>query len=211
MSPLDAHHLFQTPNVYNWGGGLHLSPDGRTIVFMWNVSGHWELYLQPIDGSAPARLITSGSESKLFPRFSPDGTHLAYLQDHHGDENFDVFVLDLATGQTRNLMPDTPEGLLRLLEGIRSPWLGGLMDTGNFLEAPYEKLALIAPRTVYVQAKTYHGGGEWYTLDLDYGRIAKLLHAVGYRGWIALEMEGKEDPDTALPKSLRTLRKAFGG
>lgn len=105
----------------------------------------------------------------------------------------------------------TPEGLLRLLEGIRSPWLGGLMDTGNFLEAPYEKLALIAPRTVYVQAKTYHGGGEWYTLDLDYARIAKLLHAVGYRGWIALEMEGKEDPDTAVPKSLRTLRKAFGG
>jgi sugar phosphate isomerase/epimerase len=105
----------------------------------------------------------------------------------------------------------TPEGLLRLLEGIRSPWLGGLMDTGNFLEDPYAKLALIAPRTVYVQAKTYHGGGEWYTLDLDYGRIAKLLHAVGYRGWIALEMEGKEDPDTAVPKSLRTLRKAFGG
>ena len=111
MSPLDASRLFQTPNVYNWGGGLHLSPDGRTIVFMWNVSGHWELYLQPIDGSAPARLITSGPESKMFPRFSPDGTRIAYLQDYHGDENFDVFVLDLATGQTRNLMPDTPEGL----------------------------------------------------------------------------------------------------
>lgn len=115
MPQLDASRLFQIPNVYNWGGGLHLAPDGRTLVFMWNVSGHWELYLLPIDGSAPARLITSGPESgsasKMFPRFSPDGARIAYLQDHNGDENFDIWVLDLATGHTRNLMPDTPEGL----------------------------------------------------------------------------------------------------
>ena len=105
----------------------------------------------------------------------------------------------------------TPEGLLRILNSISSPWLGGLMDTGNFLEEPYPKLAMIAPKTVYVQAKTYHGGGEWYSLDLDYGRIAKILGDVGYPGWISLEMEGKENPDTAVPKSLKTLRKAFGG
>jgi len=104
----------------------------------------------------------------------------------------------------------TPEGLLRILNSISSPWLGGLMDTGNFLEEPYPRLAMIAPKTVYVQAKTYHGGGEWYSLDLDYGRIAKILSDVGYPGWIALEMEGKENPDTAVPKSLKTLRKAFG-
>lgn len=105
----------------------------------------------------------------------------------------------------------TPEGLLRILNSISSPWLGGLMDTGNFLEEPYPKLAMIAPKTVYVQAKTYYGGGEWYSLDLDYGRIAKILSDVGYPGWIALEMEGKENPDTAVPKSLKTLRQAFGG
>ena len=49
------------------------------------------------------------------------------------------------------------------------------MDTGNFLEDPYDKLEQIAPKTVFVQAKTYYGGGEWYTLDLDYKRIAKIL------------------------------------
>jgi L-ribulose-5-phosphate 3-epimerase len=104
----------------------------------------------------------------------------------------------------------TPEGLLRILKSISSRWLGGLMDTGNFLEDPYEKLAAIAPRTVYVQAKTYPGGGEWYTLDLDYVRIARILADVGYRGYVGLEMEGKEDPETAVPKSVAMLRKAFG-
>ena len=31
-----------------------------------------------------------------------------------------------------------------------------------------------------------------------------------YRGYLSLEFEGKEDPKTAVPKSLTLLRKAFG-
>lgn len=104
----------------------------------------------------------------------------------------------------------TADGLLRILKSITSPWLGGLMDTGNFLDEPYRQLEAIAPQTVYVQAKTYHGGGEWYTLDLDYARIAAILDRAGYTGWVGLEMEGKEDAATAVPKSLATLRAAFG-
>ncbi|HTG44066.1 MAG TPA: TIM barrel protein, partial [Verrucomicrobiae bacterium] len=104
----------------------------------------------------------------------------------------------------------TPEGLLRILHAIDSPWLGGLMDTGNFLEDPYPKLERIAPKTTFVQAKTYYGGGEWYTLDLDYKRVAAILKAVNYKGYISLEFEGKEDPDTAVPKSIAMLRSAFG-
>ena len=60
-----------------------------------------------------------------------------------------------------------------------------------------------------VQAKTYYGGGEWYTLDLDYPRIAGILRKAGFRGWVSLEMEGKEDPLTAVPKSYEVLRTAF--
>ena len=116
-----------------------------------------------------------------------------------------VLALENHWGLTR-----TPAGLLRVLNAIRSPWLGGLMDTGNFLENPYDKLEQIAPKTVFVQAKTYQGGGEWYTLDLDYKRIAKILSAVNYTGYISLEMEGKEDPDKAVPESIAMLRSAFG-
>lgn len=104
----------------------------------------------------------------------------------------------------------TPEGQLRLVDAVNSPWLGALMDTGNFLEEPYEKLARIAAKTVYVQAKTYYGGGEWYTLDLDYEKVAAILAAVNYTGYVALEFEGKEHADTAVPKSIEMLKKAFG-
>jgi L-ribulose-5-phosphate 3-epimerase len=103
----------------------------------------------------------------------------------------------------------TPEGLLRIVNSIPSPWLGVLMDTGNFLEDPYSKLRQIASKAVFVQAKTYYGGGEWYTLDLDYDRIAQILTHVNYHGYVSLEYEGKEDAETAVPKSLAVLRKAF--
>lgn len=103
----------------------------------------------------------------------------------------------------------TPEGMLRLHKAVNSPWLGLLMDTGNFLENPYDKLAMIAPHTQFVQAKTYYGGGEWYTLDLDYPRIVQILKKVNYRGYISIEFEGKEDAETGVAKSVALLREAL--
>lgn len=103
----------------------------------------------------------------------------------------------------------TPEGQLRIKKAIDSPWLGIMMDTGNFLENPYSKLEMLAPYTSFVQAKTYYGGGEWYSLDLDYKRIFDILKKVNYQGYVSLEFEGKEDPFTAVPKSIEMLRSAM--
>ena len=103
----------------------------------------------------------------------------------------------------------TPQGVMRIVNAVNSPWLQVTMDTGNFLEDPYDRLAMLAPKTVYVQAKTYFGGGLWYTLDLDYPRIAQLLRKHNYHGYISLEFEGNEDWKTAIPKSLALLRGAF--
>ncbi len=104
----------------------------------------------------------------------------------------------------------TPEGVLRIVDAINSPWLQVTLDTGNFLEDPYDRLAKLAPRAVLLQSKTYYGGGNWYTLDLDYARIAAIMKAANFRGYVSLEFEGKEDPMTAVPKSLELLRKHFG-
>lgn len=103
----------------------------------------------------------------------------------------------------------TPEGVLKIVDAVDSPWLRVTMDTGNFLEDPYDKLEKLAPKTVLVQAKTYFGGGLWYSLDLDNDRIARMLRKHKYAGFVSLEFEGKEDPRTGVPKSLEVLRKAF--
>lgn len=103
----------------------------------------------------------------------------------------------------------TPAGIQRVVKAIDSPWFKVTLDTGNFLEDPYDRLAELAPDAVLIQTKTYFGGGVWYTLDLDYPRIAKIMKTAGYSGYVSLEFEGKEDPLTAIPKSLDLLRKAF--
>ena len=104
----------------------------------------------------------------------------------------------------------TAEGVLRIIKEIDSPWLKATMDTGNFFERRKEQLEMMAPHTVFVQAKTYFGGGTWYELDIDYDHVARILQQQNYRGYISLEFEGKEDYSTAIPRSLRMLRDAFG-
>lgn len=104
----------------------------------------------------------------------------------------------------------TPEGVLRIVNAIDSPWLQCTLDTGNFLEDPYDKLEQMAPKTVFVQAKTYYGGGIWYALELDYPRIAEMLRKHNYHGFVSLEFEGNDPWETAIPKSLELLRSAFG-
>ncbi len=104
----------------------------------------------------------------------------------------------------------TAEGVLRIIQEVDSPWLKATMDTGNFFERRKEQLEMMAPHTAFVQAKTYFGGGTWYELDIDYDHVARILQQQDYRGYVSLEFEGKEDYATAIPRSLRMLREAFG-
>jgi L-ribulose-5-phosphate 3-epimerase len=103
----------------------------------------------------------------------------------------------------------TAAGVRRIVDEINSPWLKITLDTGNFLEDPYEQLEELAPDAFLLQAKTYYGGGKWYTLDLDYQRIGHIMRRNNYKGYISLEFEGNEDPMEAIPKSLQLLRESF--
>lgn len=101
------------------------------------------------------------------------------------------------------------ENLFRIVDGVNSPWLGINLDIGNFPGDPYKEIEKIAPRAAIVHFKTYYGGGEYYTLNLDYKRIAGILRQANFRGYVSLEMEGKEKPETAVAKSIDVMREAF--
>jgi sugar phosphate isomerase/epimerase len=99
--------------------------------------------------------------------------------------------------------------LLRIVKAVDSPWLSVNLDCGNFPDDPYAGIERLAPHAIVVHAKTYYGGGVWYTLNLDYKRIAGILRKAGFHGYIDLEMEGKDPAEGAVAKSLDMLRAAF--
>jgi dipeptidyl aminopeptidase/acylaminoacyl peptidase/CubicO group peptidase (beta-lactamase class C family) len=107
---LDPETLLRVPYVdRDWG--FDVSPDGTQAAFSWNPTGQWEIYLVPLEGSASPQQITGGPGAKFAPRWSPDGTRLAYVLDLDGSELFDIYVYDLATAEHTNLTPDTPDAI----------------------------------------------------------------------------------------------------
>jgi imidazolonepropionase-like amidohydrolase/Tol biopolymer transport system component len=66
---------------------LDVSPDGKEIAF--DLLG--DIYAVPI-GGGEARALTSGVSWDMQPRYSPDGTRIAFTSDRSGGDN--VWVMD---------------------------------------------------------------------------------------------------------------------
>ena len=75
------------------------SPDHREIAF---ISGG-DIWTVPY-GGGEARLLVSHPATESRPLYSPDGTQLAFVSNRTG--NGDVYVLTLATGDTRRITWD---------------------------------------------------------------------------------------------------------
>jgi dipeptidyl aminopeptidase/acylaminoacyl peptidase len=114
---IDLEKLLRVPYVDPYLG-FDISPDGSRVAFAWNLSGTWEIYEllfgnlpapQPIPLTPAASPFGSGNEirgAKLAPRYSPDGSRLAYVVDFDGGENFHLFIYDSATGKHIDLNPE---------------------------------------------------------------------------------------------------------
>jgi sugar phosphate isomerase/epimerase len=123
----------------------------------------------------------------------------------HADKTGITMAMENHWGLTTNV-----DHLLEIVKRVNSPYLRVNLDCGNFPGEPYTGITKLAPHAAIVHAKTYPGGGVWYTLDIDYHKIAAILANAGYKGYVSLEMEGNEPAATAVPKSYRILRDAFG-
>ena len=104
----------------------------------------------------------------------------------------------------------TVAGLLAIVQDVKSPWFGINLDTGNFQSQDiYEDIAKAAPYALNVQVKVMISGPDKEKEPCDFKRIAKILDAVHYRGYIVLEYEEAGDPRIECPKYIDQIRAAF--
>jgi len=95
--------------------------------------------------------------------------------------------------------------LLSIVKAIDSEWFGVNFDSGNFQSADaYGELEAIAPYAVTAQIKINIGSPKGQ-VPADWERVLGILSKTGYRGWVALEYEGDEDPKAAVPALLERL------
>jgi dipeptidyl aminopeptidase/acylaminoacyl peptidase len=95
---LSIEKLYMTRAV----GGTSWSPDGKTIVFVSNISGRNNLWTVPAEGGWPTQLTIS-DQRQASAAWSPDGRWIAYQSDYDGDEQWDIFLVSPKTGQVVNL------------------------------------------------------------------------------------------------------------
>ncbi|HEY1264168.1 MAG TPA: S9 family peptidase [Terriglobales bacterium] len=95
---LSIEKLYMTRQV----GASAWSPDGKTIVFVSNISGRNNLWLVSAAGGWPTQLTVS-DQRQTAPAWSPDGKWIAYQSDYDGDEQWDIFLVSPETGKVVNL------------------------------------------------------------------------------------------------------------
>jgi sugar phosphate isomerase/epimerase len=102
----------------------------------------------------------------------------------------------------------TLDQMLAIVQAVKHDWFGVNWDTGNFhTEDPYADLAKLAPYAVTVQIKTEIQRKGMKKEDADLKGLIDILRNAGYRGYVALEYEAAEDPRTAVPRHIETLKK----
>ncbi|HTO74689.1 MAG TPA: protein kinase [Thermoanaerobaculia bacterium] len=125
------------------------SPDGRTIAYVSDRDGNFEIYLQQISGG-PAINLTQNPAADIQPAFSPDGREIAFVSSRSGSDILhaapglphvggDIWVMPALGGPARKIVENgtspswTPDGADILYEhgSYRSARIARVPATGG--------------------------------------------------------------------------------
>jgi dipeptidyl aminopeptidase/acylaminoacyl peptidase len=160
------------------GGGGPLEPDGKKFVVSaapgpgdnnWWIA---QLYTMPADSATITPLFKPETQIAM-PRWSPDGSTIAFIQGLMSDEGFtggDVFTISATGGKAQNRTPER--------------------------KASASSVSWLSPRKIIFTEYT-GGSSAIATLNLDSGSIERLwqgdenIHAGGNFGNFSLARDGK--------------------
>ena len=113
--------------------------------------------------------------------------------------------------QNHNDFLRTADECHELIGAINSPWLGLVVDTGNFIAAdPYEEIRKSLPLAVnwQVKEKLLINGVQ---TRMDLKRLCSIIQSSNYRGNIPIETLGMNDPLNEVPVFYDKVKKHLWG
>ncbi|HES57797.1 MAG TPA: hypothetical protein ENO21_00020 [Firmicutes bacterium] len=161
-----------------------LSPDGRTVAFE-----YWgDIWSAPVDGSAPARRLTDHLAFDEKPRFSPDGSAIAFVSGRSG--NADIWIIPAEGGVARrvttfsghdNLLGWTTDGTGIIFASDRHQWASALYVIDAHGYDPAHQLTSDDHYSIADAAMLPDGG-------IVYSRGSDRWWRKGYRGTSQLDL-----------------------
>jgi len=147
---------------------------------------------------------------RVFAGYVPEGYTVAEATEWtvqtlrkcaHAAENVGIVVaLENHGGVTARA-----DNVIRIIEGLDSPWVRVNLDLGNYRESTYEEIGKTVPYAVHLHAKVSVARDG----KLDYQKIKAILEGAGYNGFLSIEYEEKEDSKTGVPEFARHLFNLF--
>lgn len=85
---------------------IQISPDGKDLAFITDISGALEVWTVPAVGGWPTQISSLGEQASSL-RFTPKGDALLFASDFGGDERTDLYWVPAGGGEVENLTRST--------------------------------------------------------------------------------------------------------
>ncbi|MBO8141317.1 MAG: prolyl oligopeptidase family serine peptidase [Firmicutes bacterium] len=189
---------------------VRLSPDGTRISYLAPYEGVLNVWVAPVDDLSAARPVTSDrGRGVLNYGWTYLNTHIVYVQDTDGDENWKLYSVNVKTGETKLLTPEAGVQATLVATSPRRPEeiVVGLNDRIPQLHDLYLINLVSGQRQLLHQNEGMLG----YLLDDDYNvrfGIAPApdgglsIFAAAPEGWRPFVQVSMEDAMTTAPVGL---------
>lgn len=164
-----------------------ISPDGKSLIFAWNIGGKPCLFQAKSDGRNPKLLVDSSKGIAVYkPRFSPDGRKIVFIGGMSGTFNSALWIVNL-NGDSLKQITDT--------SGIKTEATFS-HDGKNIYFAQANEYASYSPLT----SRAAHDF-DIYSVVLSKGEVSKISNLKAYSlanisevdsNRLILDIKGKE-------------------